>query len=256
MFELKDSEDENNLPAAAAPALKPRVTSEMLKLFCESYKNLAGEMPDPSAVRASLELVLRLQDQSSPELQRAAQSLQGRFIVYAEAFTGKVNTGSYATLGEAFGAAQGKGIFGEPGEIAELKRVVDSVTGNAQLRERMIYGKRMTPLGIEEVGFLDLREFEYGTRLARSGPPVVYDHGAGAFRDGVFQPRGVGVIRKSPRDVRETLLLSRGFVGVWRRVGKTYWQGEFTGRTHEELDQWLPNRIYSEPSRLIPELEP
>lgn len=64
MYELNGLEPADSRPQSgepSAPKFQPRVTAEMLNIFCNSYMNLAGEMPDPSAVRASLELVLRLE---------------------------------------------------------------------------------------------------------------------------------------------------------------------------------------------------
>lgn len=63
MYELNGLETADSKPQSgepSAPKFQPRVTAEMLNIFCNSYMNLAGEMPNPSAVRASLELVLRL----------------------------------------------------------------------------------------------------------------------------------------------------------------------------------------------------
>lgn len=260
MYELNGLETADSKPVAgepSAPEFKLRVTAEMLNIFCQSYRTLAGEMPDPSAVRASLELVLRLDSDGvlklhaavpqAPE-QQVADPATGRFIVYGEAFTGKINLGSYGTFEEALEAAQEKGLFGEPGEIRELRRTMSPGTGKIKLREHVIYGKRWTPRGIHEFGFMDLREFEYGVRPAAYGHVLVYNHDVPACRDGVLQPRGVGVRGISAKDLRRELLSNSDSVGVWRLKGKHYWQGEFIGRNNEQLDGWLPKESYTDDS--------
>lgn len=247
MFELKEVVPESRERTSGRSAESSRVTGEMVTLFCGSYSKLVGGFPDPTAVRTSLELVLKFADGQSlekpeePVASKPSEDLDEGFIVYGEAFTGKVRVGRYATLDEALTASQQKGLNGEPGEITSFKTVLDLATGTSQLREMPLIGRRMTPLGYESIGFMDLREFEYGTRNGARGPVRSYSPGA---RPAVHFREPIN--RASPGAVRGFLLQFHSLVGVWRLVGDAGWRGEFRGSTDAELDSWLPRKKYTD----------
>lgn len=225
MYELEAPRTEFARVGAAVAEPKrseSQVTEEMVQTFCESYSASGFYFPDPKKVRAALQAAL---GESSSTDQIESQEPQDGFAVYRVGVDGmREAIGYYSELLPALRAARSLGMAAE---VAASTR---------DLYEVPVLGRRWDPLELKEtVGFLDLRDFEYGTRNGSGGPVRHYGGNGGSIRD------RMKVNVAGPNEVRDRLLQFSSLVGVWRRKGDPAWRGEFRG-DDQGLDSWLPPR--------------
>lgn len=220
----------------------PRVTDELVAAFSEAYAVPGYEEPDPERVRRALNRALKT---------------AGASVIVAEGFiaSGDSNQsdgmgpsyeiGRYSTLEEAQRAARGKGVQGDSGTVDSFETVLASDGTVKTLRKRLI-ARRRTPDGSYLVGFLDLREYEYGLRPAALHPlrPAPTSMLA-ADKFALSENESLGYAVVSAAEVRQRLLSDATVYGLWRKVGETRWRGEFQGSSERDLDRWLPERGYT-----------
>lgn len=220
----------------------PRVTDELIAAFAEAYAVPGYEEPDPERVRRALNRALKT---------------AGASVIVAEGFiaSGDSNQsdgmgpsyeiGRYATLEEAQKAARGKGVQGDPGTVDSFETVLSS-DGTVKTQKKRLIERRRTPEGSYKVGFVDLREFEYGVRPADLAPlrPVPSWITREDFALSESESQGYPVV--SPAEVREVLIEEPGvWIGLWRKAGDSAWRGEFEDTSDQELDRYLPEKSRS-----------
>lgn len=147
--------------------------------------------------------------------------------------------GRYSTIEEAITAAQGKGVQGDSGTVSAFTTLVYP-NGTVKTLEKPVIKRRLAPDRKWLVGYIDLREYEYGVREAgntemRSASSTL----AKKFVMSESESQMFPVIE--PVEVRRLLIEDPAkWVGLWRMVGDLSWRGEFQASTNTELDQWLP----------------
>ena len=219
-----------------------RVTDELVAAFAEAYAVPGYERPDPERVRSALNRALKT---------AGASVIVGKGFIasgdsnQSDGMGPSYEVGRYATLEEARTAARGKGVQGDPGTVDSFETVLASDGTVKDLRKRLI-ARRRTPDGSYLVGFLDLREYEYGLRPAalhplRPAPTSML----GADKFALSEKESLGYAVVSAAEVRQRLLSDAATYGLWRKVGETRWRGEFRGSSDRDLDRWLPERNHS-----------
>lgn len=161
----------------------------------------------------------------------------------SDGFGPSYEVGRFSTLEEARAAARGKGVQGDPGTVSSF-RTVEHASRARHTTEKRLIDRRRVPEGSYLVGFLDLREYEYGVRPADLNPVRPADTSIwnrSPFALSEAESGAYPVLSSS--EVRETLLNSGAWVGLWRRAGDLSWRGEFSGGTDAELDRWLPRKV-------------
>lgn len=152
----------------------------------------------------------------------------------------RYEVGRYDNLEEARQAARGKGVQGDSGTVGRFQ-VASYAGGAVRTEETPLIQRRQVPSYEWLVGFVDLREYEYGIRLAAGIPVRPYDGSIFARKKFVLEGEDAEAIevidslelRKLLRKYPEDL------VGLWRKRGDTNWRGEFPGGTDQQLDRWL-----------------
>lgn len=150
---------------------------------------------------------------------------------------------SFSTLEEALQCARGKGVQGDSGYVSSFRTLLYK-GGVVATHATPLTDRRRTPEGDYKVGFLDLREYEYGYRLASAGPVRPYD--SSFFASSPFSvplKDTNSIVRVEAEELRKMLANANSvLVGAWRRVGDDQWRGEFTITSAGDLDKWLPSR--------------
>ena len=168
------------------------------------------------------------------------------FIAYGESnqsdgFGPRFELGRFDELSEAIGAARGKGVQGDPGSVSSFQVLLYG-GGAVKTVETRLTDRRRVPDGSYLVGFLDLREYEYGARPADTGPVRPYNSSIFALNPyALGEAESAAIPQVDAQELRSLLLDEPGdWVGLWRKAGESTWRGEFSGSTAKELDRWLP----------------
>lgn len=155
----------------------------------------------------------------------------------------RVELGRFHELEEAIAATRGRGVQGDSGYVNVLEIHLEAGALEATTRERRLIDRRRTPDGAYLVGFLDLREYEFGVRLGKLGP--IRPKTCGIFEPDFAVPEAENS-NFSTVGIEELpgLLASDGtIVGAWRKRGDDQWRGEFGAevlRANWAL-KWLPS---------------
>lgn len=183
----------------------------------------------------------------------AIQIISESFVAYGESNPSDgrgplVELGRFSTVKEAIERARGKGVQGDAGSVSIFRTLLFE-GGAVVAGESRLIARRREPNGSYRVGFLDLREFEYGVRLRGDVEVRLFD--ASIFARGKFavpEDDSSSALASSPRVVPASelwsLLVDSGnlLVGAWRRRGDVGWRGELPAQPTARLIDWLPDR--------------
>jgi hypothetical protein len=152
---------------------------------------------------------------------------------------GRYEVGRYATEAEAVAAARGKGVQGDSGYVNSFRKILEGV--DLRLEEKRIVARRPVPSGGYAVGYLDMREYEYGVRSVSKQPVRPADtsifarnsFAVGAAEGSAYPVLTFAEMKKILTEEPEI------WVGAWRRPGDEGWRGEFTITATHARERWL-----------------
>jgi len=155
----------------------------------------------------------------------------------------RVELGRFHELEDAIAATRGKGVQGDSGYVNVLEIHLEEGALEATTRESRLIDRRRTPDGAYLVGFLDLREYEFGIRAPELGP--IRPKTCGIFEPDFAVPEAENShFRTVAMEELPELLSSDGAtVGAWKKRGDNQWRGEFGAevlRANWAL-KWLPS---------------
>lgn len=171
------------------------------------------------------------------------------FIAYrendqSEGRRGESEIGRFTELQEAIAAARGQGVQGSNGSVGAY-RILHYSGGAVALEATRLIARRRVPQGGYAVGWLDLREYEFGVRPGTLGP-VRKLSGSILSQEthAVPEADSSSIVLLEADEVRSQLTADSTAVGAWRKSGETRWRSEFSA---DELEDRLPAPLRSAP---------
>lgn len=165
-----------------------------------------------------------------------------RSIDQSEGRGGEAPIASFSTLEEALAASRRQGVQGDDGSVSSYE--VLHYTGGAVVTvQKSLIARRQTPEGSYTVGWLDLREYEYGVRPGSLGP--VRRPSNSIFSQEIYavpEADSSSIAPISTDELRSRFSTDPTAVGVWRRAGEDRWRGEFPALTGWNSGGYLPQR--------------